>query len=514
MTRGRKLARPNFGLERGRIIGSKRYILAACVAFLGSLGLREDASAQTLAEAFRLGLTASDRLQADQSSVVAAQEQRNQVAAQRRTRVQGELGLGTRRDTNEFLDFRGRVNERTVNTPRNTAAIFVSQPIYSGGRLREGMRSSDLRILAAETRLAATEITLLRTIGAVYFDVVRARTTAAIIADSLGAVAEDVRGARARYAAGEVSVTDVAQSEARQASVQAQYVRATADLTTASATFERFVGRPPGELDGELTVPDLPPSLEDFIQASFDTNLELLQSRLTLSQAEAAARAASAQRNPTVSLDTSYTSRWNETFSGSRASNTSVEARVVVPLWDGGATSARVRELLATANVNRLQVRDLESDVRLRATRLWSDLISARAQLQAAQIQVSAAELARRGAVAEQNFGLRSTIEALNQELELRQARIAQANAKRDLNIAIIDIKALLGQAADGTVPESNDPSRRSALPPPQAPRPGALERPLIWVQEFLEDNDKPLSRAMRDLNKALEPRQQQGPPL
>jgi Outer membrane efflux protein len=152
--------------------------------------------------------------------------------------------------------------------------------------------------------------------------------------------------------------------------------------------------------------------------------------------------------------------------------------------------------------------------VRLRASRLWSDLVSARAQVQASQIQVSAAELARRGAVAEQNFGLRSTIEALNQELELRQARIAAAAAKRDLYVAMIDIMALLGRSIDGAPASSLDPARRTALPPPAPPRPGLIERPLITVQEFFEAKDKPLSRAMLDLNQALEPRQKQGPPL
>lgn len=493
-----------------RLIGT---IFSLCFG-LSLIAWASASHAQTLAEALQMGLSVSDRVEADKSSVDAAREQRNQVASQKRMRVQAELAWGDRRDTAESLDFLGRVNERTVTTPRNTVALFISQPIYTGGRLREGLRASDLRILAAEARVASSELTVMRNIATIYVDLVRARDSAKIIADSLTAVAEDVRGARARNIAGEVSITDVAQSEARQASIVAQSARAFAEVASATASFERLVGVTPDQLEADLVAPDLPKTLAEFEEAALAGNLEINQARITQAQSEAAARAAGTQRNPTISLDSSYTQRRNEAFSGSRATNASIEARLVVPLWDGGNASARVRELLASANASRLQVRDLERDVRLRANRLWADLVSARAQVTAIETQVAAAELARRGAVAEQIFGLRSTIEALNQELELRQARIAAATAKRDLYVAMIDIMALTGRAVDDSRPNSIDPRKKSALPPPGPPKPSLLEKPLITVQEFLEENDAIISRTMFELNKSLEPRQKQGPPL
>jgi hypothetical protein len=114
--------------------------------------------------------------------------------------------------------------------------------------------------------------------------------------------------------------------------------------------------------------------------------------------------------------------------------------------------------------------------------------------------------------LAELRFGLRSTIEALNQEVELRQALIGQASARRDDYIATIEVAALMGLMPLGNLPPSLDPRQRSAIPPPSVPRPLLIERPIYSVLEFLEANDRPIASAARDLNQALEPRQQMGP--
>lgn len=470
------------------------------------------ALAQTLSEAIALGLGNSPRISVAQSNLELAREQRVGAGAAGRMRVQVEGTVSQRYEQSDTLNFMNRPVESTASQQRNAVGVTLSQPVYTGGRLSTNIALSNTRISAAQIALAESEVLAARNIAASYAELVRAELSADILQTSVSALSQDVAGANARFRAGEVSLTDVAQSEARLASAQGQLARALSDLAAARANFERFVGVAPRNIDANLPQPIIPATQIEFVDAVMANNFGLQSARARYETAQAAVRAASTARNPSVTIDAGVDRRWNEAYPGADAASQRIAARVVVPLWDGGAASSGVRQAIAQASVARYQLADLEFETRANISRAWANREATRAVLEAANRQVASAEVARRGAVAELRFGLRSTIEALNQEVELRQALIGQASARRDDYIALVDIAALMGVSPLGELPPSLDPKKRSVIVPPPPPKPLLIERPIYSVLEFLESNDRPLASTMRNLNQALEPRQVMGP--
>jgi outer membrane protein len=486
----------------------------ACM--LGSFGIAIASPmpirAQSLAQAVTMAVDNSARLSRADAGLALAYEERTGTAAQGRMRVQVDGSVTRRREETEQRNFAGTTVANGLYVPRNTLGVTVSQPIYTGGRLREALGAAEARIESAQFRTAAAEIQAGRNAAASYAEVIRAQIVADVSSSSVTSLLEDVRGAKARYEAGEVSVTDIAQSEARLAAAQSQLARANGDLESARAIFTRFVGQSPRNLDTNFPYVALPATMVAFLDVVSTENLDILASRTDYEAANSATRLAATQRNPRVTLEASYEQRWNEAFVGSNSSVGQVGARVTVPLWDGGQTSSNVRQAAARATSARYQLQDLQEETRANAIRAWADYAASQMVVQAGERQVEAAELARRGAQAELRFGLRSTIEALNQEQELRAARVALATARRDAYVDLIDLLSLMGRNPLGQPARAFDPARRSAVPAPRTPPPLAIEAPLVTVLEFLEAVDKPVSEAFYQINQAIEPARMMGP--
>jgi outer membrane protein len=470
------------------------------------------AQAQTLAEAIAMGIERNAGVSRANSAVDLAYEERNGTAAQSRMRVQVDGQAGRRQEAFQSQSFFGGVSQNRDVRDQQSVGLTISQPIYTGGRVREALNRATSLIASAEVRAAGTEIQASRNAAAAYAELLRAQTITSITTASLALSSENVRAARARKRAGEVSLTDVAQSEARLASAEALVAQASGDELGARATFERFVGMAATNLDPNLPMPALPATMMDYLDAVSVDNLSITAAREDYNASLASVRVASVQRNPRVSLDARYQQSWGENFPNQKSQAAEVNAVLTMPLWDGGQTSSNVRQAIARSNSARYALRDIQDDVRATAMRTWADYMSSLQIVKAAERQVEAAQLARRGAQAELRFGLRSTIEALNQEQELRSAQVSLANARRDSYIHLIDLMSLMGRNPLGQRARSLDPVRRSAVPPPRIPRALPVERPLTTVLEFLEGRDKAVSQAMYSLNTALQPRLPMGP--
>jgi outer membrane protein len=488
--------------------------VAACALVVIGFGVLppRDSHAQSLEQAVTMAVETSARLNRADAGLALAYEERTGTAAQGRLRVQVDGSVTRRGEETEQRNFAGTTVATGLYVPRNTLGVTLSQPIYTGGRLREAMGAAESRIESAQFRSASAEIQAGRNAAAAYAEVIRAQTVAEISSGSVTTLLEDVRGAKARYDAGEVSVTDIAQSEVRLAAAQSQLARANGDLESARAIFVRFVGQSPHNLQSSLPYSPIPENLVAYLDMVSTENLDIQGVRADYEAANSATRLAATQRNPRVSLEASYEQRWNETFVGSRSSVGQVGARVTMPMWDGGQTSSNVRQAAARANSARYQLQDTQEEIRANAVRAWADYSASQQIVRTGERQVEAAELARRGAQAELRFGLRSTIEALNQEQELRAARIALATARRDAYVDLIDLLALMGRNPLGQPARAFDAKRRSAIPPPAVPPPLAIEKPLVTVLEFLESIDKPVSEAFYQINQTLEPARMIGP--
>jgi outer membrane protein len=148
----------------------------------------------------------------------------------------------------------------------------------------------------------------------------------------------------------------------------------------------------------------------------------------------------------------------------SETSTDTVGVRVSVPIFQGGSIRSRSRQQRALRAASNLDLAAVQRSVQEGVTNAWTGLASARAAVDSAREQVEAAELAYEGVRLEQETGLRSTVEVLDQEQDLLNARIALAQAERELVVAERQMLAVTGtlRVPDdaGTLPEPNDDLR------------------------------------------------------
>jgi len=232
-------------------------------------------------------------------------------------------------------------------------------------------------------------------------------------------------------------VTDVAQADARIAASRAQVARARADQIAAERAFIRIVGRPPGDLSVAPAPEGLPGSLEEANALAARNRDALEAARQQVKAADAAVDLARSGGGLRLSLEAS--SFYDDGFNlpqSDRIIDDTVALRVSIPLFTGGAVRARTQQQRDLRSAARLDLAVALRDVEEGVATSWATLDAARAAREAAEAEVAAAELAVRGAKREQQNGLRSVFEVLDQEQNLLNARLAAARAERDVSVA------------------------------------------------------------------------------
>ncbi|MCA6330978.1 MAG: TolC family outer membrane protein, partial [Phenylobacterium sp.] len=291
-----------------------------------------------------------------------------------------------------------------------------------------------------------------------YVDVRRDQEALRIRQTNVAVLQRQLDESRARFEVGEITRTDVAQSEARLAAAVALLNSAQATLATSRASYEAVVGQAPGTLAPE-------PPIGALLPASVEQAWDLAESGSPVVRAaeyaEQASRAriagARAEQMPTSALQGQlgysglasplHTDAYSRALSGS--------AVVSVPIFSGGQTLSRIRAATERNTVDRLGVENARRTVRQTITQSWSTLQAARSNIEATDKQVRAARIAAEGVVQEQRVGLRTTIDVLNAEQELRAAELAQVSARRDEYVAAAGVLSQVGRLQVGyLVPE------------------------------------------------------------
>lgn len=325
----------------------------------------------------------------------------------------------------------------------------VQQLLYSSGRVRAAVSQarSEYRADAALYREASSQL-LLQTVRA-YADVRQAR--AALTAQL--ATQENLE-AQKRYVAanqkrGFLTITDVAQADARIAASRAQVARARADVVSAERAFIRIVGRPPGDLPPADGIETLPKSLDEAYAVAARSRQAAESARQQVRAAEAAIDLARSGGGPRLTLEAS--SFFDNAFNGPQADRViddTVAMRLTIPVFSGGAVRARTAQQRSLRNAARLDLSYTLRQIEEGVTNAWVALDAARVARQSADEEVAAAELAVKGVKREQENGLRSVFEVLDQEQALLNARLAAARAERDVAVAERQVMFEIGSLA------------------------------------------------------------------
>jgi TolC family type I secretion outer membrane protein len=327
-----------------------------------------------------------------------------------------------------------------------SADLSLVQPLYTAGRNKSHVAEASDSVLAARQDLRAAEASLILNVVTAYMDVLRDREMAREIqseVDELTAFQQEI-GSRGRL--GEMSKTDVAQADSRLLAARAQLVQAQGRLGLSSSEYLATVGQNPGELQPPSVLPGVPNNVEDAFNTAAQNNADLMAAI----QKERAARdhvnAAKAENGPTVSLKVDAGIQPDAAYIPNQYDR-SVTAQVVVtqPIYTSGLNSSRIREAVDRDTNAQLLIESTRRDVVRRVSQAWDQFTASQNALAVVTQQLDAEEVAAKGMRLEERAGARTTIDLLNADAELTNARLTEIQDRHDVLIARAALLAAMG---------------------------------------------------------------------
>ncbi len=340
----------------------------------------------------------------------------------------------------------GRLKSSDAFSPRGVG-LQVDQTLFNGFRTENATRAAESRVLGARETLRNTEQNVLLNAATAYMNVLRDTALLNLQRNNVEVLEEQLRQTRDRFKVGEVTRTDVAQSEARLAQARSQASVAEGNLKASIATYRQRVGVEPKRLSPAQPIERLlPKTIEAAVQVSQTEHPAIIASLHGVDQQQLQVKVVESELYPQVTLSGTVAKRWESQQSDSELYSASVVARLTVPIYEGGQVYSRVREAKQTLGERRIQVDQQRDVVRQAVIASWSGLVSAKAQIAAAQAQVQAAEIALAGVREEAKVGQRTTLDVLNSQQELLNARVNLVTAQRDRVVASYSVLASIGR--------------------------------------------------------------------
>jgi outer membrane protein len=391
------------------------------------------ASAETLESALARAYGANPALNAQRASVRATDENVARAKSGYRPRI------------NATADVAGQVTERdlpggSANTSRlapRGVGIQIDQTLFNGFQTSNQVRQAESSVMSARETLRNNEQNTLFDGATAYMNVLRDTAILNLQKNNVEVIDEQLRQTRDRFEVGEVTRTDVAQAESRLALARSQASLAEANLRTSIANYRRVIGVEPRQLaPGRPVDRLLPRSLEAALQIGLKEHPAIHAALHGVDAAELQVRITEGELAPQVGLTGALSQRYDTSISGDQTRSASIVARLTVPIYQGGDVQARTRQDKETVGQRRLEADSIRDQVRAAVISSWGQLEAARAQIIAAQAQVDAAETALNGVREEARVGQRTTLDVLNAQQELLNARVNLITAQRDRVVA------------------------------------------------------------------------------
>jgi outer membrane protein len=332
-------------------------------------------------------------------------------------------------------------------------AIRTSTLLFGGGRAWFTRRQARAQIAVAVARYQDSAQTLVLDVARAYGDVRQEHAIRAAQEEAVANFTEQRRYVSAHVRSGFLTQTDLAQADARLAGARADLALAGARLVAAHEAYLRLTGRAPHNLVAPPTLNDLPGSLDSAQIAAAENNPLIIAQIANYAVSDAAVDVAASNGRARVTFETSDSSfaALSGPLENQDESDSTMSVRMSVPLFAGGEIRARTRQQRHLRDAARSDLEETRRRVREGVAGAWANLSAARTRLASTEARVEAAELAALGVRREQEFGQRSTIDVLDQENELLQARISLAQAERQVMVTEREFAAQLGQVITAT---------------------------------------------------------------
>ncbi|MBX9840267.1 MAG: TolC family outer membrane protein [Xanthobacteraceae bacterium] len=427
--------------------------LGVLVAAAGACAL---ATAPACADTMRGALTQAyqnnPQLNAQRAAVRVTDETVPQALSGYRPRISLSASAGE-----SFVDTTSRVTgaNGTTTYPRTIGHNAIqsygatyTQTLLNGFGTASRTRQAEQQVSAARETLRFTEQNVLLAAATAYMNLIRDAAILTLQRSNVEVLQEQLRQTQDRFSVGEVTRTDVAQSESRLAAARATLLNAESNYVTSRATYRQVIGVEPGKLEPASPVDRLGPSnLQQGVARARAQHPSVTTAMFNVDAAVFQVKIAESSLYPTLNAVASVQKSYG---SATQVSNleqftASGVAQLNIPVYQGGSEYSLIRQAKESLQQTRINLDTTRDQVQQNLVQSWGQLEAAKAQVQATQTQVNAAEIALNGVREEARVGQRTTLDVLNAQQELVNARVALVTAQRDRVVGSYTLLAAAG---------------------------------------------------------------------
>lgn len=351
--------------------------------------------------------------------------------------VTGDVGVQIDRDNQ---------NGRLTVTRPVTIGLTVNQTLVDFGRTALAVRGAESEVFAGRENLRGVEQTVLLNAATAYMNVIRDGAIVGLQQSNVEFLLEELRITRKRVETGDLKPTGVSQGEARLARARADLATAGANLVASRSIYRQAVGREAANLSFPEGEAKHPRTLKDALAESRALSPAARNAAHLVDVASLAVSRANAELLPSVGLQGSVSRAVGAASDQAGSAFPSVALSLSVPIYDGGSAYALIRQAKETVAQRRIELEAVREQVRADVRSAWGALEAARASVPAAEAGVAATEIALAGVRREASEGQRTTLDVLNAQQELVNARAALLTVRRDRVVASYAFAAAVGR--------------------------------------------------------------------
>ncbi|SFG22912.1 outer membrane protein [Novosphingobium sp. CF614] len=418
-------------------------LLSATFAATGGMTARADTLREALIAAY----------QTNPSLEAARAQQRGIDENVPIARASGLPSASTDASYTEFL----KRSPNSFTSPARTLSLGANLgvPIYSGGAVKNQVKAAKFRVEAGQASLRGTESDIFAAVVAAYMDVIQNEAIVGLNRKNVDVLTVNLQATTDRFEIGDVTRTDVAQSQSRLALAQSDARTAEANLAAAREAYIQLIGKAPEALEAPPPLPNLPASPENAVDIALESNPDLIAAREQTKAADKDIDVAGAGRLPRVSLFASGAyNNYFDTLGGSSAAafaqtekTAQAGAQISIPIFQGGLPAAQRRQAQAQASATLENEIATERGVIAQVRSAYSSWLAANDVIRSSQVAVDAAALSLEGVRAENSVGNRTILDILNAEQESLNAQVRLVTARRNAYVAGFNLLAAMGKA-------------------------------------------------------------------
>jgi outer membrane protein len=328
-----------------------------------------------------------------------------------------------------------------------SAGATAQQTLFNGFQTANRTRAAESQVSSAREGLRVLEQTVLLNGATFYMDVLRDTANLEVQRSNVRVLEETLRQTRDRFNVGEVTRTDVAQAEAQLAAGQSAALAAESTLTTSKANYRQVIGIEPVNLAPGSPVDRFSPStLTASIQQALVENPNVTAAMYGIDVAFLQVKINEGALYPNVGLQASVQYNSFPQLGVVTQFTASAVGQITVPIYQGGQEYSLIRQSKESLSQQRLSLELTRNQTRQAVVQSWGQLQATKAQVQAAQSQVTSSEVALNGVREEARVGQRTTLDVLNAQQALVNARVALVTAQHDRVVASYNVLAAVGR--------------------------------------------------------------------